>query len=303
MFFKEGEIDCEKFETAVLFASYEERCTNVAKDLLEKGFRGTICVMFCNDLPLQRTETHLNQIKRLFESRHSVIPVSYHNPIPAIQFAKNFNSARSALIDVSCFNRGNLFPFLWASGLGKDKTAEVTFAYSAPEHYGDWLSADYDEPKNIVGFAGGWEFARDRILICVVGFEAQRALLVIQASEPSKVILTVGTVPTREQFCERNERTVEAVHGSKNYEIREINVSDPNLCERDLQQIISAFPSGTEINFAPLSTKISCLAIWALWLRDNKIRLWNAQPKNYNQLNYSKGNSAPRYFHVVWTDS
>lgn len=296
----EAECSFSQLEMAVLFASYEERSTRIARDLLASGFEGVVHVLFCDDLPLERIKPSLDEISRLFMSKVKILPVSYNNPIPAIQAARNLDWHGTTLIDISCFNRGNLFPFLWASGLGKDYQPAVTFAYSAPTNYGNWLSADYDEPRNIIGFAGGLEFSRDRILVCVVGFEAGRANAVIQAAEPSKVILTVGTIPTREQFCERNERTVEEVHGSKNYEIREIDVSDPNASMENLGNIIKDFPDGTEINFAPFSTKLSCLGIWALWLHDNRIRIWNAQPKTYNLLNYSKGSMTPRYFRVDW---
>lgn len=300
MNFFEAECNFGQLEMAILFASYEDRSTSVARNLLDSGFEGSVNVLFCDDLPSERIKSSLDEISRLFTSRVKIIPVSYHNPIPAIQAARNLDWHGTALIDISCFNRGNLFPFLWASGLGKDFQPAVTFAYSAPMNYGNWLSADYDEPRNIVGFSGGLEFSRDRILICVVGFEAGRAISVIQSAEPSKVILTIGTIPTREQFCGRNQRTVEEVHGSKNYMIYEINVSDPSACMENLGNIIRDFPDGTEINFAPFSTKLSCLGIWALWLQNKKIRIWNAQPKTYNLLNYSKGSMVPRYFHVDW---
>jgi len=301
MDFVETSADLSQIETAILFASYERRSITVAKNLYDSGFRGNVNVLFCEDLPPKRIKSYLDEIIHFFGNRTKMVPVSYHNPIPAIEAARNLNWTPYMLIDASCFNRGNLFPFLWSSQLGRLFTSDVTFAYSAPESYGDWLSADYGDPRNIVGFSGGLEFGRDRVLICIVGFEATRALAVIQSVEPSKVILTVGTIPTREQFCARNQHTVEELHGSKNYEIRNINVSDPGACMKDLKEILEEFPPETEISFAPFSTKLSCLAIWALWLENTKIRVWNAQPKTYNLLNYSKGSLAPRYFRVNWT--
>ena len=300
MKFIEESIDLDKYEAITLFISYEERSLSLAKDLYTSRYNGKIYSIFCDDLPLERTQPHLDEIKQLFKDQVNLIPVSFNNPLPAIRAASRLDWSRSMLIDISCFNRGNLFPFFWSSGLGKTVFPDLGFVYTAPNNYGNWLSSDYEEPKNIIGFAGGHQFAKDRLLICAVGFEAERAISVIQAAEPSKVILTVGTVPTREEFCNRNQRTVEDVHGSKNYNICDINVSDPTVCIENLKSIIRNESAETEIHFAPFSTKISCLGIWALWLNDNNIRIWNAQPNTYNILNYSKGMAQPRYFRVVW---
>jgi hypothetical protein len=291
----------ERFKTAILFASYEERCANVAGDLITSGFRGEVHILYCEDLPKESIKPKLHHLKSLFTHRIKMVPVLFRNPIPAIHAARKFDWEMPVLLDVSCFNRGNLFPFLWASALGIDVHPEISFAYSAPRSYGDWLSADYEEPKNIVGFSGGLEFARDRVLICAVGYETGRAIAVIRAAEPSRVILTVGTIPTLEEFCERNLKTVDEVHGSRAYEVHEIDVSDPSACKRDLESLTANFIDGTEVSFAPFSTKLSCLAIWALWLKDSSIRLWNAQPGLYNLLDYSKGSTKPRYFRVDWS--
>lgn len=303
MKFVEDKIDINYIELVIFFASYEERSIAVANHLVDKGYKGDVIIFFCEDLPQERIILNLSKLSDLFGSQLNKIPISYHDPFPMIESVKQINFPSSILVDISCFNRGNLFPFLWASRIGRDMKPDLTFAYTAPESYGSWLSADYDHPKNIVGFAGSLDIVKDRALICIVGYEAERALSVIQAVEPSKVILTVGTIPTKEEFISRNQTTVKEVHGSINYEIREINVNEPDKCMEDLLTIINKIEFRTEIHFAPFSTKLSCLAVWKLWLQDNKYRIWNAQPKTYNLMNYSKGSIPPRYFSVQWNIS
>lgn len=287
-------------DIAVLFASYEDRCLRVATELAESGYQGSTVVLHCDDLGSECSSKNVQRILGILPGAVSV-PVSFHDPIPAIRAAEMINWERSVLIDISCFNRGNLFPFLWSSRLGVESHSHVLFAYSSPEKYGSWLTLGYEEPHNIVGFPGGTTLSQDRILLCIVGYESERALQVIRAVEPSSVVLTVGSTPTKKAFLKRNKHVVEEVHGSSEYNVQSIDVSDPGRCLRDIEAILNSFSDSTAIHVAPFSTKLSCIAVWAYWLSNPDLRVWNAQPKTYNQLNYSKGSSAPRYFGIDWT--
>ncbi len=297
-FIKEKSIG--QINDVILFASYEERSVCIAHELAKLGYGGSVKVFYCEDLSTPQIQDNLGTIESILSRNVQKIPVSYNNPIPMVKAAREMPRSDSILIDISCFNRGNLFPFLWSSGLGRECFINITFAYSPPENYGDWLSRDYEDPCNIIGFAGGLDFPKDRFLVCVVGYEVERALKVIAAAEPSQVFLTVGSKPTRVEFYERNRTAVERVLGSNNFEIQEIDVSDPNATLKDLCDIIKNITPGTAIDIAPFSTKLSCLGIWALWMQNKNIRIWNAQPKTYNLLNYSKGSTPPRYFSVEW---
>jgi hypothetical protein len=152
----------------------------------------------------------------------------------------------------------------------------------------------------MLGFGGRPGVSRERFGVCMVGYECDRAVAVIRAVEPSWVVLTVGSRPTRAEFLERNRDVVNEVLGSENYEITEIDVSDPNKSFTDLREIVNRAPANAAVYVAPLSTKLSCLAVWQLWLGQPSIRVCHAQPKSYNQLNYSKGSCPPRYFNVNW---
>jgi len=290
-----------RVEMAVLFASYEARCVEVARALAKSGYHGEVRVYFCQDLLCDATRRNLATIESAFGRSVMAVPVSYVDPLPMVRSTTETQWSRSVLIDVTCFNRGNLFPFLWASGLGIRSYPEVTFAYTAPREYGTWLSREYEPPTNLLGFPGSSVFAEDRVLICLVGFETDRALSVIRAVEPSRVILTVGTIPTRAEFVARNRHAVEQVHGSAQYEIREIDVSHPGRSLTGLMEITDKIPSESAVHCAPFSTKLSCLGLWGLWLaRHQMVRVWNAQPRMYNLRDYSKGGTSPRYFRLEW---
>ena len=169
--------------------------------------------------------------------------------------------------------------------------------------YGDWLSRDYEAPTNFVGYPGRLDFASDRVLVCAVGYEAERALKVIEAVELSRVILLVGTKPTRKVFYEKNNAAVREVMGSSNYKILDIDVSSPQKSMDTFREIAQKLPKDMTLHFAPFSTKNTCIAIWGLWLEADHIRVWNAQPAVYNVLDFSKGSLLALYFGVKWSES
>ena len=98
----------------------------------------------------------------------------------------------------------------------------------------------------------------------------------------------------------RNKRAVEEVLESSLYEIREVDVSNLTGSIKDLREILADAPQDSTIHIASFNTKLSCLAVWALWLENSGIRIWNARPKTYNVLAYSGGSAPPRYFSVGW---
>lgn len=287
-------------DTAVLFASYESRCLSVARDLARRRYEGNTYVLYCADMGAPVIQNRAERIGAMLSGPVEFLPVSYQDPLPAIRAGGSLVKWGSrSLIDVTCFNRGNLFPFLWASGMGASLETEVVFAYARPRAYGSWLSRDLHLPINMPGFAGALDFPRDRLLVCLVGYESDRALAVINAAEPSSVILTLGAVPTKEEFLTRNRLAVQEVHGSSCYEVIEIDVSRPDATLAALAQIVSRVGADTAVDFAPFSTKLSCLAIWGLWLHDKRIRVWNCQPKVYNVRGYSRGSHDPQYYRVA----
>ena len=152
----------------------------------------------------------------------------------------------------------------------------------------------------MIGFGGIGLFAVNRLLICLVGYESERVQTVIDSTEPSKVILAFGSVPTKRNFLEKNVLTAITIVASENYDLMEIDVSDPNKCKNILHNLISDFPHESEINIAPFSTKLSCIALWGLWLENQEIRILNSQPNVYNELGYSKGSNHPILFKVDW---
>jgi hypothetical protein len=298
-FTEEATID-PRAETAILFASYEERCVRVAQDLSSSTFDGQALIFYNQDSTSERVLKNLDRIEALLNRSCQRMPVSVRDPEAMLTAVAATCIPSSLFVDITCFNRENLFPFLWGCRLGIDIFPSVQFGYSAPAKYGTWLSRDYLAPHNIVGFGGALEFSRERALICIVGYEAKRAIAVIQSSEPSSITLVTGSIPNAKEFAEQNYAVVLAAAGSSNFEIREINVIDPQRSLEDLTAIVGEKAKDAALHIAPFNTKLSCLAVYALWLENQDIRIWNSLPEVYNIRGYSRGHTQPRYFRAQW---
>lgn len=286
-------------DAVCLFVSFEDRCTRIAQELAACHFGGRVIAFYCEDTSVSAVESNRAIVQELFPETCEWVPVNYRNSLAMVVKARDLQLPESLLIDLSCFHRENLFSFLWATQMGRDFKPSITFGYVSPEGYGSWLSAEYEKARNILGYSGGDELKQNRHLICCVGFESERVIKVIEALEPSSVTIAVGTTPTRDEFLRRNEAAVRQVVGSSNYEIQEINVVDPAAAQNDLMRIVESAPLSASIHCAPFNTKLSCIALFSVWLQRNDIRIWNVQPQTYNAL-YSHGSHPARYFDADW---
>jgi len=290
----------QKLDRLIFFASYEKRCLQVAREMSDSHVDNPVLVFYCADISSPERDDNLAEISGLFPGRVTQVPVSYKGPTKMIEFAGKLKWPGSTLVDVSCFNRANLFSFLWASRLGLGVEPELTLSYSEPESYGTWLTADYKRADNFIGFGGEVEFAANRHLICLLGLEGDRALEIINSVEPSSLTIVVGTTKPRAEQISRNRESFWRELGTMDHDIRIIDVKNPAACLVGLQEIVNELPKETSIHIAPLSTKPSCLAAYGLWLQNRAIRLWNAQPETYNLLDYSKGMKPGRYYRARW---
>src|SRR5688572_20250984 len=97
-------------ETLVLFASYEERCVGVSEDLMQQGWRGRVYILHNTDVASERRVKNLRKLKIMWP-RASLVGLSVKRPTPMLRFVNKFIWDRRILVDITCFNRENLFAF------------------------------------------------------------------------------------------------------------------------------------------------------------------------------------------------
>jgi hypothetical protein len=282
-----------------LFVSYEERTVGVASQLERASSLERVMGFYCDDRPSARLSENMGRLKGLFGDRFTPVPVSWSDPTPILRAVSSGKAARSVVVDITCFTRENLFAYLWSSRCGRGAESAFVFGYTPARSYGPWLSRDFGVAHNMVGFGGSPIFANRRDLICLVGFESDRARALIKELEPSSVLLAVGTNPTKEEFDQRNRVEITAVMGWEGYDICEIGVGNPQQTLDDLRAIVRQRDLSGSLHLAPFNTKVSCLGVFGLWLEMPQMRVWNVQPATYNVRGYSTGSEVSRFYEAV----
>jgi hypothetical protein len=290
--------DLPKFDESIYFASYEDRCVAVALDQAD-GKTGSASILHCEDIPSPQMAANLLRLQEICGDQGTSCRVSSTDPRPIIEFSMGLASIPAVLVDVTCFTRANLLTLLWAWDANHTDDQQIVFSYCPPDHYGPWLSRDFGTPHNIVGFSGPAAFARDRTLVCLVGFDSDRAWELIRYLEPTRVVLGVGT-PTRAEFESQNRDAIAEVLSHCDAQIVEIPVTDPSRTQEVLDALIAAEKSDDCVHVAPFNNKLSCLAAFSVWQKHPAIRMWNVLPAGYNYKGYSVGHRQPRYFRASW---
>ena len=86
----------------------------MARQLVDAGYSGNALVFYSSDMAAGAVMEHLEELTSLFPSRCDIVPVTAYHPGKMIEYVRKTRWPSSLLIDVTCFNRENLFTFLWS---------------------------------------------------------------------------------------------------------------------------------------------------------------------------------------------
>jgi hypothetical protein len=170
--------------------------------------------------------------------------------------------------------------------------AKIFGLYVSATEMGEWLSGDVVDIRSVVGYPGEISPARSTTLIALIGFETNRARAIIEAYEPSRVLLGVPELEgsINKHLFDRNLDVLKRVsedYGplvSRNFVF---SANDPLKAVNDLESIIT--DCGDEnIVLAPLHTKISTIAAGVVAQKNPKIQVCYAAVDDYNEEAYSK---------------
>lgn len=193
-------------------------------------------------------------------------------------------------IDCTTFSREALIVCL-AMLYSHCPAAQVRVAYVSPDIHGKWLSRGYRKVRSIVGFSGVQQASRPNVLIVLSGFEGDRTVKLIEEYEPTQVLLGFGDPPTIPSFLERNLSEHKLVLGRtdvKDFRFPADSISD---CTAAVEKLIEPLLERCNIVIAPMSTKLSTLAVFNVAERHREIQLAYCLPGEYNYADYSTGTS------------
>lgn len=199
---------------------------------------------------------------------------------------------KNIAIDISTFNRENLFLVLKILSLIKICRINCTFFYNvAADMNTEWLSIGPYNVRPVLGYFGEQSPLRSTHLIIILGFELDRALEVIEAYEPMKLTILTGSKAESmwSEFYDRSNKVLEVLKNTKypTLEYKEISLINLDMIMRELETVSK---TNEEYNcvIAPLGNKITSLAVGLHALKNEKVQICYAKPQDYNKENYSK---------------
>jgi hypothetical protein len=195
---------------------------------------------------------------------------------------------RSVTLDVTTFNRESLLVTVLLLRT-RFPNARIRLLYAAPTGHGSWLSRGFRAVRNVIGFAGTQYPSRPTLLVVLSGFESERTLKLIEEHEPTLVLLGIGDPPTREEFRDRNESEQRLVLGRQGVRKFSFPTNDLGACHAGLVQELSGYSASHNIILAPMSTKLSTLAVLTVCETYPHAQVTYCLPGEYNIDEYSIG--------------
>ena len=282
--------------------SYEDRTLTVVQSLSNQ-YRARKGIVYVNqellkDPFINKVGPHLEELTRLLALRcDSVDRVEGSWLDPRIQLlalrdglvtGKDLEQTQAITIDTTTFNRESL---LTAIALLRNHFpySKMRVAYTSPQKHGEWLSQGYRTVRNVMSFAGIQQSSLPTLLVVLSGFEPERTLKLIEEHEPSKVLLGIGDPPTNQQFLQRNLDEQKLILARQEVQKFSFPASDMVACRESLESLVRPYLRSHNIALAPMSTKLSTLAVFLIAEDHPEIQITYCVPGEYNSDNYSSG--------------
>lgn len=197
-------------------------------------------------------------------------------------------SYRTVTIDATTFNREAL---LLVCGLlaSLNPRPQIRVLYTSPQKHGEWLSRGVRKVRNVVGFAGTRDPQLPTALVLLSGFEGERALKIVDEHEPSKLFVGVGDPPTSGEFLSRNLSEQQLMLARQDVQKFVFPASDLAGAYESVSSIVRSCDDKFNVVIAPMSTKLSTLAVLRLAVERPEVQVTYCVPGEYNTVDYSSG--------------
>lgn len=195
---------------------------------------------------------------------------------------------RTVTIDATTFNRESLLLLCGLLSSGETRPA-IRVLYTSPMRHGDWLSRGVRKVRNVIGFAGTRDPQLPTALVMLSGFEGERALKIIEEHEPAKLYVGVGDPPTSDEFLSRNVSEQHLVLSRQDVERFYFPANDIDGAYKSISSIITRCEGVFNVVIAPMSTKLSTLAVLRVAVERPEVQVTYCVPGEYNTVDYSVG--------------
>lgn len=294
----------EPDDVFICCGSPEERCKGTIRKLASDYKANAVFLLrYTNHESPKRKENIKEMRERLKKVGHIIdFVIDEEKPIPVmqdiIQHIEKYTSDRAQprlTLDISTTIKWHLLILLKAIDL-KNNFKEVRFLYTEPEDY----MTDLFQPLSfgirqifpIPTYSGNYDFSKDSLLILLLGYEGDRALALLEETDPAECLLLIAKPAYHKEWERRTEamnKGIINIVGQPSIEY--IHSRNPVKVAQQLNEILSK-PKYLSYNriISPLGTKPQTLGLY-LYLSTNPANtvLIYGTPSRHNELFYSRG--------------
>jgi hypothetical protein len=299
----------------VLFccASFEERCRSIPDHLdLESVGRVVVFKHSTND---GLTEVNALYIAQRFEGRSRVYDIDISDPLEtadgmsaAVAHALTDGATR-VLVDITTFTHEGVLMLLNLLARTTTDQQSIQIAYTGAGKYmlGDnpqdqWLSAGYGEIRSVLGYPGEMLPSRNAHLVVLVGFEVDRASMLISGYEPAVLSLGRGeeSLSITPEHYERNRdfhRKLLSIY--RNVDEFTFAPNDPEHTKQAILRQALRYPEYNTV-VAAMNTKLSTVGVALAALENPSIQLCYLNASIYNRVGYSVPDTQCYLYDLPW---
>lgn len=290
-------------------ASFESRCYSIMAEMKSCCSK---FVIFSNSQCDSHSEENLKKMIAIAEDPNSVIKLNLDDPMDAAgKIERGLDSALLApgdviFIDITTFTHEQLL-ILFRILSQKKPNRNVVFGYTGADRYSVntsqedvWLSRGVSQVRSVLGFPGNFLPSKRLHLVVLVGFEHERAKLVIETFEPN--ILTLGTGKkshsVSEEHFHTNSRFFDDVRKffdrrigiNADVNLFEFSCIDPLATKTAIIEEICKWPDHNTV-ICPMNTKLSTLGVALAAAEKPATQICYSRAIEYNIEGYSTPSS------------
>lgn len=306
----------ERVALFVGVASFEDRCCSILEELKDEC---ASVLLFKNLQAGPQAEQNLRKMLLMVSDRGVSVDLNLDEPMST---AKSLSTVVDAIekmplglvfVDITTFTHEQLLILFRILEQAKP-ARKIVFGYTGAERYSVntapadvWLSKGVSQVRSVLGFPGNLLPSKRLHLIVLVGFEHERAKLVIERFEPSVLTLGVGekNQSVSEDHFQTNCRFYDDVRKfvdrrtSVGADVNSFEFScvDPVATKKSVIEEIGRFPQHNTV-ICPLNTKLSTLGVALAVAENPAVQICYSRAIEYNEVGYSTASEQVTLFEM-----
>ena len=305
----------KNIDLLICSTSFEDRCLSLIECFELDSVKTVIVFDYENNY--DKSEQNLNKIVGLlnettnWQKKKILLNSPIENCDTFISVLEKLHVNANVLVDVSTFTRENILILI---RLLKSKYNElnVNYCYTPSSRYSIseddsleiikqnlWLSKGVDDIRSILGYPGVFSPVKKVLLIILVGFEYERAQILIDNYEPN--LLIIGKASKDESITDRLSKINEInfnnlLNTNADVETFEFSCKDVTKTKNALMTIYDKYRDEYNIVISPMNNKLSTIAVASFALNHLDVQICYATTNQYNTEGYSQSCD---YFYLI----